>query len=962
MAQVTADEMVPPATVGTAGPHWLDRPLALSRVNWEMIAWAITLPVAFALRVIWLESWPMTAAEAGIASAAWALLTQGRVAAAPPLDAGPVVILVNTFVSFLFGDNVVAMRLAPALVGVALVGACWWLRPFLGRLGALLAAVLLAISPLAIYESRRLTPEGFAVLGLLVLAICLLRLRAGGGRAELLIGAAAATLAVLSHFLALPLVLLLVVIGPFAVRLSRAPAPAPATVDDVEDDAVEPAPPLATATAEPSLALPTFQRADWLLAAAVVGGITAAVALMIGAGGESLLANLLAPLTAWTALAPPADRPPLYLPLLLLIYEPLILIGALASAWSVGSTRETPSERLGGLLIVFWGAGGLLLAALAGDRDPAQVLYALVPLAVLAGRVFGDLLTSVPWDQYRRQRGPVLSLVSALAVIALLAFVASLTGGITGTTTPASNTYAITLLLDFIIGLALVVATIYLMRPMGFALGGRIVAITLLAFLALYGVRSATALAFVQPASAVEAAVIDQPAPGLLSVVDRLERLSRDLTGLKRTESDVTGGHGLELAIDQSLAQPFSWYLRDYPARELFDPARGLPGNPMVVIVATTSEGPLRATLDRAYVAQRYPFAWSFPAGGIGGGARGIVRYLLLREPAAPAVPSEYAVYLRRDLADKVLYRGDPALAGAPSGQGPIGLLDRAGRGRAPGQFDSPRGIAADAQGNIVVVDTVNARVQKFDPAGAHLWAIGSTGNGPGQFGRVQNGPGPTGVAIDSQGNIFVADTWNHRIVKLDPQGKFIKGWGTFFNTQGDAAQGQAHPSDFYGPRSIAIGADDTLYVTDTGNKRVLVFDADGKPLRQFGTVGSGPANLNEPVGIAIDDAGTLYVADTHNGRIATFDTQGKPLAQWPVAAWASPAYHEPYIAVADDRVYVTNPLGRSVLVFDKQGKQLEEIRRVGTQDLITPTGITVAPDGSVYLVDTGAHGVYRLR
>lgn len=955
MAQTTADSLAsPPVTRVESGQTPLDWTINLSRVSGEAVAWLATASLALALRLIWLDGWPLRGQEAAVAGTVWALLNRGEVSAPVLIEAGPVVTLITSFLVFLFGAGDATVRLGAALAGAGLVAACWWLRPYVGRAGALIAAQLLTWSPLALYESRQVAPEAFAACFLLILALCLLRLRNGGGRPALLAAAAAFTLAIFSHYLALPVALLLVALTPLAARWAAGPAELAAAPRSRRRDDGSAAPAGRGAAGE--LTVPVLRQSDWLAAVAVGGGLTVTIALLASTGGLDLLINLLSPLTAWGALAPPVDRAPLFLPLLLLIYEPLVLIGALTSAWTVGSSRETALQRLTGLLLVFWATGALLLAALAGDRDPAQVLYPLLPLAVLAGRVIGDLFLGIPWDRYLRERGPVLSGVSALAFIAVIVFVATLTGG--GATVPAS--YAVTLLLDFILSALLVTATVYLVRPLGYRAGGRIVLLTALGFLALYGIRSATQLAYVQPASAVELAVQEQPAPGLTSVVERLDRLSRDLTGMRRSETDVTGGHGLEIALDRAVALPFEWYLRAFTQRTTFDPASGLPGSPAVVIVSARGESALRQTLDRGYVGQRYPFAWSFPAGGIGGGVRGLVRYVLYREPATPPVASDFSVYLRRDLADRVLFKG---VAGTDAAaQAPVNLFDRAGRGRAPGQFDSPRGIAIDDQGNFYIVDTVNARVQKFDPQGNHLWSVGSTGSGPGQFARVQNGPGPTGIAVDRQGFIYVADTWNHRIVKLDPQGKFLKSWGTFFNTQGNPEVGRQHPSEFYGPRSIAIGPDNALYVTDTGNKRVLVFDSDGKPLRQIGSAGSGPANLNEPVGIAIDDAGVLYIADTHNSRIATFDAEGRPLAQWPVPSWSSTSYQEPYLAVAGDTIYVANGPGRNVLLFDKQGKLLGEERRVSNQELINPTGIAVAPDGAVYVVDTGAHAVLRLR
>ena len=104
----------------------------------------------------------------------------------------------------------------------------------------------------------------------------------------------------------------------------------------------------------------------------------------------------------------------------------------------------------------------------------------------------------------------------------------------------------------------------------------------------------------------------------------------------------------------------------------------------------------------------------------------------------------------------------------------------------------------------------------------------------------------PAGVAVDQDGNVYVADTWNHRLQKFDPQGKFLLQWGTFGNTQGSIVGGE---NVFYGPRDMAIDAAGDLYVTDTGNKRVMKFSADGQFLGQWGGFGFQRGQFPEPVG-----------------------------------------------------------------------------------------------------------------
>src|SRR5207244_1366631 len=106
------------------------------------------------------------------------------------------------------------------------------------------------------------------------------------------------------------------------------------------------------------------------------------------------------------------------------------------------------------------------------------------------------------------------------------------------------------------------------------------------------------------------------------------------------------------------------------------------------------------------------------------------------------------------------------------------------GPGSGPGELAEPRGIAADARGNLYVADTKNSRIQVLDGDGRFLRQIGSKGAGPGQFNE------PCGVAVDAQGEIWVADTWNMRIVHLANDGRFLGSIG-------------GSDISFFGPRAV---------------------------------------------------------------------------------------------------------------------------------------------------------------
>lgn len=305
----------------------------------------------------------------------------------------------------------------------------------------------------------------------------------------------------------------------------------------------------------------------------------------------------------------------------------------------------------------------------------------------------------------------------------------------------------------------------------------------------------------------------------------------------------------------------------------------------------------------------------------------------------------------------------------------PAGLFDHVPAGQNRGQFNLPRGIASDAEGNFYVVDTHNLRIQKFDRDGKFVTMFGSKGNGEGQFlpfSDEAEGTGPGGIAVDAAGNVYVSDTWNHRMQKFDRDGKFLAQWGSFVNmADASAAADPTANRKFFGPRGVAIGPDGDVYVTDTGNKRVLIFGPDGSYKRQISSGMSPtrtgpdypfnlPGELNEPIGVAVDKAGNVYVADTNNGRIQKFDATGKYVAHWavPAGSWAPGPYLEPFLALdGAGNVYASAPTSKSVLKYSPAGELLGQKGPEATS-LTLPTGLLIGGDGTIYVVDTGGHAV----
>ena len=269
--------------------------------------------------------------------------------------------------------------------------------------------------------------------------------------------------------------------------------------------------------------------------------------------------------------------------------------------------------------------------------------------------------------------------------------------------------------------------------------------------------------------------------------------------------------------------------------------------------------------------------------------------------------------------------------------------------------LNAPRSLAFAKDGTVYVADSRNHRVVHLDMEGNVLneWGTFADGvNTPVADGTFNE---PWGIAIAPDGSVYVTDTWNHRIEKFTPTGKFITAWGIF-------GQGET-PDSFYGPRGLAVDAEGRVYVTDTGNKRIVVFDSDGNFITEFGSAGLDPGQFDEPVGITVDKNGTVYVVDTWNQRIQTFtpiETDGNlsfiPDKQWDVYGWFGQSLdNKPYIAVNDDlHVFITDPDGYRVMEFDQNGVLIRVWDDLDSEtSLGMPSGIAVDADGHVWVTDS---------
>ncbi len=948
-AAVAARDVAVPQPLVVRPDEGLDRTIAIERLGGEALAWAGTLLTATIIRLTSLGSDALTADGARHAYAAYALFRGGGTT----LDSaagGPFAVLVSAFLLFLFGISDQVVRLGPALAGIGLVALMIPLRPYFGRAGALLAGLLLAISPGVVYFSRQEQPDIYAAFFATLLFVVLLRACDHGRRGDFLLAACAAALLVVAAPVG-PTLLLIVLIGGGVVALRGQAG---------DDDAARPFGGAVLRAAAREGALPAL-----LLVVAIFLLIFSA----FGAVPGNLATGPLEWLGAWggTFSGPGGAEPGRdggFALGLLPLYEPLAL---LAGFWAIGrlvASRGVAEERRGAVaartILAGWAIVGVVLLAIGGATQPGLILLTVVPLTLLAGATLGELVERVDW----RREGSFWTGGWGLVLCAALALAAwGVTAGqlLRPTRVPDETARALELLATIVVfALPLSGAALWFARRIDRRAALLALACGATVFLLAYGLRTAVGLSIYRADSANEPLVYRASTPEVRPLMERVSRLSRDLTALTRSVADPTGGHGLSIAVDPAVEWPVRWYLRDFPDLQIISTAAlaagtvATPNPPQLVFRPADSAPPPPGD----YRTRQYRLAWSYPAGQpLTGQEHPILRalgFLVFRNNVAPAASADMLVDYGPELAQRLFL--------PPAPQGPFDLTARPGQGKSPGQFDTPRGVAIASDGGIAVVDMHNTRVQQYAADGRFVRQFGAIGRNDGQFWREAS-RGPTGIAIGRDGFIYVADTWNYRIQKFTPDGQFVAKWGTYVNLVTPPAS--TDRTGFYGPRGIAIGPNGDLYVTDTGNARVVVYGPDGTFRREFGTKGAGPAQLDEPVGIAISkDGSRIFVGDSNNARIAVFDGAGTAVAQWVVAEWRGKSFYEPYLALdADGALYATSSITRQVLKFNGDGQIVARgMAGVATEDTLgTPFGIAIAPDGSIYVSDGSKNSVVKL-
>lgn len=644
-------------------------------------------------------------------------------------------------------------------------------------------------------------------------------------------------------------------------------------------------------------------------------------------------------------------------------------------------------------IIGIWTLGVLILFSWAGEKMPWLTMHLAIPLSFLSG-YFMQRVLSADWSDLYRRGAPVFGLVLALLLLTVAMFLLigapALNTGIQQIDQLAATSGRI---LSILIIVLCAGGLFYIAQGLGVKETLRMLLVTVFVVLALFTIHTTALAAYQNSDLAVETIIYAQGTPDVPNAMREIEELSRRLCAQAAPDNKVKincDNDTIKVAYDDDSSWPFVWYLRNYRNQQFYGKSPGAPFDAEVVIVGSANESAVKPFLGNKYVRRSmrliwWPdetykdLTWTRFFGGkdqdgntvqpllLGDNLKSLIRDVWFYHKYPTSLSSwpyvhQFSMYVRRDIANSLWqYSGVVAPPAASTQEDPYVTNFRTNVqaqstigsvGVGDGQFTSPHNVAVDAEGDLYVADSNNHRIQKFDPNGNFVTQWGGQGTAEGQFNE------PWGIAVDKQGNVYVADTWNHRIEKFGSNGNFLLQWGTF----GDGVKEPLTPTQFYGPRAIAVDPDGNLWVTDTGNKRVLKFDSNGQSLGAFGAAGADVGQFLEPVGVATDKQGNVFVADTWNQRIQKFDKDFNALQQWTVEAWdGQSVVNKPYLATdSSGNVYASDPEGYRIIKFSNEGKVLSvwgtRGNNLGTFEL--PTGLAVGPDGKIFVADAGNNRV----
>jgi uncharacterized protein (TIGR03663 family) len=767
----------------------------------------------------------------------------------------------------------------------------------------------------------------------------------------------------------------------------------------------------------------------WLPAAAVFYAIFVVLFTTIFTNGNGLASGMVGSVGYWLEQqgVERGSQPFYYYGITVPLYEYLPIIGFVAAALYVlvrglrPRNAQFPAGPLFVPFLLFWTVATWLAYSAAGEKMPWLTTHFAVPMGLATAWIVGKLIEgSEPagvythWRAILRRGGWLLLLIAPVGLAALVQVISPWLAR-SGTPRPFSghSLGQLNVTLEFIAALLVLAVSLaalfWVWQRVGAAAIGRSIAVLAVGVLAVLTIRTAWTFAYVNYDYASEFLVYAHSTPDVREVMEQIEDISR------RTAGDLS----LDIAYTADGSYPFIWYLRNYPnaAQVSKPPSREQLDKP--VIIAGDAEWPdIEPYLGDHYACNQYNFLW-WPMEDYRTLTWERIRYAITNPEMRAAVwdiifRRDYRRYeqaiakieayprkvrlsewplrdgfrfcIRRDLASRVWSESagpavfvpevtelGPELPDYAGLELPVAAELVVGELDPFGNWSGPHGMALDADGLLYVADSDNHRIVKLSPEGQVLdtwdstWWHGLQSWQPGCLDEadrplaLEDGQfcEPWGVTVGPDGKVYVADTWNHRVQVFSRDGQFLAKVGTFGQSGSSVSSAKAQ---FYGPRDVVVDERGHIYVSDTGNKRVQVLDADLNHLDSFGGPGITKGRMDEPVGLAIGLDNLLYVADTWNRRIQVLTLEGNNERQWPIAGWESQStLNKPFVATdSAGHVYVSDPENARVIVFDDAGTPLAVLGGLGSGIFQLPTGVILDAQDRLWVSDAGTQRLLR--
>ena len=253
---------------------------------------------------------------------------------------------------------------------------------------------------------------------------------------------------------------------------------------------------------------------------------------------------------------------------------------------------------------------------------------------------------------------------------------------------------------------------------------------------------------------------------------------------------------------------------------------------------------------------------------------------------------------------------------------------------RVTAELDRPYGIAYNNREEMVVTEFGGNKVSIFELRGqGKIRTFGSEGDRPHEM--IQ----PAGIAVDDADNIYVS-SW-HKLQKFTSSGELIKCTGERGKKEGE----------FDDPLGLTL-YDNEVYVCDSNNHRIQVFDLDLNFVRFIGARGGGRGDFNSPQDAKFDTDGNMYVADGGNGRVQVMERSGKFIREFGEGELKRPSG----LHITDKYIYVSDYSGHCIVVYETSGKFVTSFGKRGQNEgeFFFPRCITTFVDGYIHVCDWG--------